>query len=44
MLQFPYLDEPLSGPPPPSLPSGATVRYRPLIPITVIGPIQPCRG
>lgn len=38
MLQFPYLDEPLSGPPPPSLPSGAAVRYRPLVPVTVVGP------
>ncbi len=39
MLQFPYLDEVLTGPPPPSLPSGVLVRYRPLIPITVVGPI-----
>ena len=26
MLQFPYQDEPLIGPPPPSLPATATVR------------------
>jgi hypothetical protein len=38
MLQFPYQDEPLSGPPPPSLPSTATVRWRPLAPVVVIGP------
>jgi hypothetical protein len=37
MLQIPYLDEPLSGPPPPSLPSGAVFRYRPLIPVTIVG-------
>ncbi len=37
MLQFPYLDEPLNGPAPPSLASGAAVRYRPLIPVTVVG-------
>jgi hypothetical protein len=38
MLQFPFQDEPLSGPPPPSLPSAVTVRWRPLIPVTIIGP------
>jgi hypothetical protein len=38
MLQFPYLDEPLTGPPPPSLSSISTARYRPLIPITIVGP------
>ena len=38
MLLFPYLDEPLVGPPPPSLPAAATVRWRPLAPITIIGP------
>lgn len=35
-LQFPYLDEPLQGPPPPSLPSSATARRRPLVPVTII--------
>jgi hypothetical protein len=40
MLQFPYQDEPLSGPPPPSLPSTATVRWRPLIPVNIIGPTR----
>ena len=43
MLQFPYQDEPLSGPPPPSLPATATVRWRPLVPVTVIGPTGKCR-
>jgi hypothetical protein len=38
MLRFPYQDEPLSGPAPPSLAPGATVRWRPLVPVTVIGP------
>jgi hypothetical protein len=38
MLRFPYQDEPLTGPPPPSLPAAATVRRRPLIPVTIIGP------
>jgi hypothetical protein len=31
MLRFPYLPEPLGGPPPPSLPAGATARWRPLL-------------
>jgi hypothetical protein len=38
MLRFPYQDEPLTGPPPPSLPSGATVRWRPLVPVDILGP------
>jgi len=38
MLQFPYQDEPLRGPPPPSLPATATVRWRPLVPVTISGP------
>jgi hypothetical protein len=38
MLQFPYQDEPLRGQPPPSLPASATVRWRPLVPVTAIGP------
>ncbi len=38
MLRFPYLAEPLLGPPPPSLPSTAQVRWRPLVPIVVHGP------
>jgi hypothetical protein len=38
MLQFPYEDEPLIGSPPPSLPGTVTVRWRPLVPVTVIGP------
>jgi hypothetical protein len=38
MLRFPYLDEPLTGPPPPSLPVGAVVRRRPLVPVSIIGP------
>jgi len=38
VLQFPYLDEPLSGSPPPTLPAATLVRYRPLIPITLVGP------
>src|SRR5947209_18630754 len=38
MLRFPYQDEPLTGPAPPSLSPHATVRWRPLVPLTVIGP------
>lgn len=38
MLRFPYQDEPLSGPAPPSLPPSAAVRWRPLVPVTIIGP------
>src|SRR5688500_5305391 len=38
MLQFPYQDEPLTGPIPPSLPASATQRSRPLLPVTLIGP------
>ena len=38
MLQFPYQSEPLIGPPPPSLPASALIRWRPLIPVTLIGP------
>ncbi len=38
MLSFPYQGEPITGPTPPSLPSGATIRWRPLVPVRVIGP------
>jgi hypothetical protein len=38
MLRFLYQDEPLTGPPPPSLLAGASVRWRPLVPVTIIGP------
>jgi hypothetical protein len=38
MLQFPYQAEPLTGPAPPSLPAGATARWRPLVPVDIIGP------
>ena len=38
MLRFPYQDEPLRGPPPPSLSLTAAVRWRPLVPVTLIGP------
>src|SRR5262245_1779121 len=38
MMQFSYEDEPLTGPAPPSLPPGSTVRWRPLLPIRIIGP------
>ena len=37
MLAFPYQSEPLTGPAPPSLPSGSTVRWRPLVPVRVLG-------
>jgi hypothetical protein len=38
MLRFPYQDELLTGPPPPTLPTGTTVRWRPLVPVEVVGP------
>lgn len=38
MLRFPYLDEPLRGPAPPSLPASVKVRWRPLAPVAIIGP------
>ncbi len=38
MLRFPYQDEVLLGPPPPSLAATAVVRWRPLIPVTIFGP------
>jgi hypothetical protein len=37
MLRFPYRDEPLLGPAPPSLPAGTLARSRPLIPVTILG-------
>ena len=43
MLRFPYLPEPLLGPPPPSLPPGSTVRWRPLVPVRIFGPTQRLR-
>jgi hypothetical protein len=38
MLHFLYQDEPLSGPAPPSLPPGTGIRWRPLVPVTIVGP------
>jgi hypothetical protein len=38
MLQFPYQAEPLGGSAPPSLPTAATYRWRPLVPVTILGP------
>jgi hypothetical protein len=38
MLRFFYQDEVLTGPPPPSLPLSAVVRWRPLAPVTILGP------
>lgn len=38
MIEFPYQDEPLAGPPPPSLPASSSVRWRPLVPVTIFGP------
>jgi len=37
MMQFAYQDEPLRGPPPPTLPATATLRWRPFIPVSIIG-------
>src|SRR5688572_7806789 len=38
MLRFPFVADPLSGNPPPSLPTGATSRWRPLVPVSIFGP------
>jgi hypothetical protein len=38
MLRFPYQDELLTGPPPPTLSAGATIRWRPLVPVDIVGP------
>jgi len=38
MLRFPCQDELLTGPPPPTLPAGAIVRWRPLVPAAILGP------
>jgi hypothetical protein len=38
MLRFSYQDELLTGPAPPSLPAAVTVRFRPLIPVEIVGP------
>jgi hypothetical protein len=37
MLRFPYQDELLTGSAPPSLPAGAAVRWRPLVPVEIVG-------
>ena len=37
MLLFPYLTESLLGPPSPAFPR-ATVKFRPLVPVTIQGP------
>ena len=38
MLRFPYLEEPLLRSAPPSLPASSVSRWRPLVPVRVIGP------
>ena len=38
MLRLAYQEEPLTAPPPPSLSSDATTRWRPLIAVHIIGP------
>jgi len=43
MLRFPYLEEPLAGGAPPSLAAGAVSRWRPLVPIRIIGPMARSR-
>lgn len=44
MMRFVYQMEPLTGPPPPSLPQTASARWRPYVPITVIGRSRRRRG
>jgi hypothetical protein len=38
ILRFPYLNEPLQGPPPPSLPASTLDRWRPLVAVNIHGP------
>lgn len=38
MLRFPFLEEPLLGKAPPSLPARTASRWRPLLPVRIIGP------
>ncbi len=38
MLEFPYLPRPLRLPPPPNLPSNDAFRFRPILPVTLVGP------
>ena len=38
LMRFPYEPEPLTGPPAPSLPPTAITRWRPLMPVRIIGP------
>ncbi len=38
-MRFPYQEEILTGPAPPSLPAGAISRWRPLIPVQIIGAV-----
>jgi hypothetical protein len=40
MLQFPFLEERLTGPAPHSLPSSARSRFRPMVPLTIGGPFR----
>ena len=39
ILRFPYLEEPIQGAPPPSLPQSVQMRWRPLVPVGVHGPV-----
>jgi hypothetical protein len=38
MLQFPYVPRPLKPPLPPNHSPGTIYRYRPIIPVTLVGP------
>ena len=38
-LRFPYLEEPLIGPPPPSMPATAKGRWRPFVPVVLHSPL-----
>src|SRR4051794_6617077 len=37
MLQFPYLAVRIKGSPPPSMPTNALIRWRPFLPVTLLG-------
>jgi hypothetical protein len=44
MLQFPYMARPIKPPPPPNHLPGTIYRYRPIVPVTLVGPANRRHG
>ena len=40
MLHLPYVSRALAQPPPPNLPSGTHIRFRPIVRVTLVGPTE----